>query len=101
MASDGFRLPDWDSKPLNQFLKRILPGYITPYQRLDVERLRADVVPSRSHEAVYKWLRKSKLTPENARALIELANRQGNLDARGGTYLTLRDFDPFVYPAET
>lgn len=98
MASDTFKLPEWDSGPLNLFLKRIFPTYISPYKRLDVQRLRADLVPSKSHEAVYKWLRSGRLTPENAHALRNLANTPANIAARGGTGVVLHDFDEFVFP---
>lgn len=97
MASETFKLPDWDSAPLNQFLKRIFPNHITPYQRLDVQRLRTELDPPMSHEAVYKWLRKGKLSPENAMSLLRLANDPVNLGARGDDALTIRDFDQFVY----
>lgn len=98
MASETFKLPEWDSGPLNLFLKRIFPLYISPYQRLDVQRLRADLVPSKSHEAVYKWLRNSRLTPENAHALRNLANTPLNIAARGGSSVVLHDFGEFVFP---
>lgn len=98
MASETFKLPDWDQGPLNLFLKRIFPSYITPYQRLDVQRLRGDLTPAKSHEAVYKWLRSSRLTPENAQALLRLANSPENLATRGNQALTIRDFDEFVFP---
>ena len=109
MASETFKLPEWDAGPLNQFLKKIFPSYITPYQRLDVQRLRTELDPPKSHEAVYKWLRSGRLTPENAQALMKLANRPDHTASRlvaGWTHpselddaqLTLRDFDEFVFP---
>lgn len=100
MVSPSFKLPEWENSPLNQFLKRVLPAYVSPFnQRLSVQRLRGDLVPPKSHERVYQWLRTSKLTAENAQALLMLANNPENLGARGEQPLTIADFEPFVYKA--
>ena len=106
MASKTFKLPNWDAEPLNLFLKRVFPGYISPYQRLDIQRIRVDLEPKKSHEAVYKWLRKGELKPENAQALMALANKPENIAARVAAgqveyELTLQDFTEFVFKPKT
>lgn len=65
---------------------------------LDVQALKE--ATGKSHEAVYKWLRSSKLTPANAQALVKLANSDDNvrvLTALGRTPPTLQDFHSFVF----
>lgn len=82
--------PTWSQKPLYIFLCDIFPGHRTILGRLDVEQLADEL--GRSQEAIYKWLRKSRLTPENAAALLDLANRQERDEP-----LNIRAFDTFVY----
>lgn len=97
MASETFTLPDWSKGALYTFLTRIFPQHITPYNRLDVQRLRKEL--NKSHEAVYKWLRSGRLTPDNASALLHLANNAENTAARGGSTVLRSDFEDFVYTA--
>lgn len=100
MTSETAPLTEWDNNPLNLFLKRILPLYVTPtFNRLDVHRLRKDLDPPKSHEAIYKWLRSDKLTTSNVDALLRLANSPANLAARGARAkkLTHQDFHPFLF----
>jgi hypothetical protein len=90
--------------PLYKKLVEVLPTFVQePFS--DTPKLRVlalcDALKM-SHEAVYKWLRKSRLTPDNATALIKLANTAENLKALGAlerTAPTIRDFDTFVYGA--
>lgn len=92
--------PAWSHGPLYQFMLSIFPEYRTILRRLDVERLGQDL--NRSHEAVYKWLRSSRLDPKNAKAILELALTPANAAAirkSGRTLPQTRDFDQFVYPA--
>lgn len=87
--------PTWSNGPLYQFMLKIFPNHRTILLRLDVEQLAGEL--GKSQEAIYKWLRKSRLTPENADALLALANASDNAVARGGETLERRDFDAFVY----
>lgn len=98
MTTKTFARPDWATSSLYNFLITIFPEHITPYNVLDVRRLRTDL--GKSHEAVYKWLRAGRVTPANARKLCEIANQPGNLAALkklGRTPPQIRDFDAFVY----
>lgn len=82
--------PAWSNAPLYVYLCEIFPKHRTILLRLDVEQLAEEL--GKSQEAIYKWLRKSRLTPDNAAALLDLANKQER-----DTPLTIRDFDKFVY----
>lgn len=88
--------------PLYKMLIQVLPIFVRdPFSAtpsLNVQELRDAV--GKSHEAVYKWLRKSRLTPDNAKHLVNLANRPENLQVLANmrrTPPTIRDFDKFVY----
>lgn len=90
--------------PLYKMLVKVLPAYVqNPFGEspsLNVQRVREDV--KKSHEAVYKWLRKSRLTPQNAEELVKLANRPENVKALtslGRTPPTREDFLQFVFTA--
>jgi len=89
---------------LYKTLVQVLPTYVQdPFAEtptLNVQRLREAM--GKSHEAVYKWLRSSRLTPPNATQLVELANRDDNLKALsslGRKPPTIQDFMPFVFSA--
>lgn len=89
--------PDWTAGPLYQFLLDNLPAYITPLGVLDVQALK--VPAERSHEAIYKWLRKGKLTPENARKVLEVMNGPKNVAALAENDRKppkIEDFLPFM-----
>lgn len=95
---------DFTVGPLYKKLVEVLPIYVKdPFSaapKLDVEKLRE--AASKSHEAVYKWLRKGKITPENATLLVELSNRPENvaiLQTLGRTPPTITDFHDFVFGA--
>lgn len=67
----------WTDSELYMFLVNNLPGHLSSRGTLDVKKLKSDV--GRSHERVYQWLRDSRLTPDNAKALCSLANTPENL----------------------
>ena len=99
MASETFVLPNWSKGPLYTFLTRIFPEHITPYNRLDVQRLRKEL--NKSHEAVYKWLRSGRLTPDNASALLHLANNAENTAARSAQMVSPNDRFSTLHPVKT
>lgn len=89
---------EWAKGPLYTFMMKYFPEHRTAFEILDVLRLKDDL--NRSHEAIYKWLRSSRLTPQNARAIMELAATEKNaaaLAARGIAPPEIREFDCFVY----
>lgn len=79
---------------LYTLLKGKFPDYRTLNGRLDVPRLAARL--SMSHEGVYKWLRTNRLTPDNAKRLVELAN-EGRRPLEGRAWASLKEFHPFVF----
>ena len=88
--------------PLYAKLIEVLPIFVRdPFSTsptLNVQALRE--ATSKSHEAVYKWLRKSKLTPENVNLIVALANREDNvaiLTKLGRTAPSITDFHDFVF----
>lgn len=98
-AADNFT-----AGPLYKKLVQVLPAYVqdpfTDNASLNVQRLRSAM--GKSHEAVYKWLRSSRLTPTNAEQLVALANGDKNASALaslGRKPPTLSDFLPFVFTA--
>ncbi len=100
MASS--RRDQWADGPLYTFLSEIFPAYRTILGKFDVNRLAKDL--NFSHEAIYKWLRKGRLAPQNAEKVLELALREDNLDVlldHGATRPSIRDFDVFVYGRAT
>lgn len=85
---------------LYQFLLEILPDHKTKRLALDVKKLRENPQIMKSHEAVYKWVRKNELTPEMAMALCNIANSQENRESlarEGRTPPSIQDFNRFVY----
>lgn len=93
---------DFTAGPLYKTLVTFFPTMVkNPFEaepRLNVQKLRK--ATEKSHEAVYKWLRTSSLTPKNATLLVELANREANLtalSALGRTPPAIQDFSPFVF----
>lgn len=80
--------------PLYKTLVQVLPIFVKdPFSEaptLDVQRLKD--ATAKSHEAVYKWLRKSKLTVENVNLIVEIANRADNVEI-----LTKLDRTPPVF----
>ena len=89
--------PEWTAGPLYNLLCDSFPTYRTKLNALDIQRLRTGL--GKSHEAVYQWLRKGKLSPTNARKLIGLAAAPENATAlkkAGREPPTLEDFLPFM-----
>jgi hypothetical protein len=60
--------------PLNDLLWEIFPDHRTPQGVFDVQRLAADI--ERTNEAVYKWLRDNKITPDGVKRLCKAAGRR-------------------------
>lgn len=92
------RRPEWTNGPLYKFMMDIFPSHRTICNYLDVLRLSREL--NRSHEALYKWLRKGKLTPENAVLILNLATASPNA-ALLPSALTTRDFEQFIYATPT
>jgi len=89
--------PDWTAGPLYALMLSIFPEHRTKTGVLDVQRLRGET--GKSHEAIYKWLRQGKMTADNARNVVTLANSKGNvaaLAAAGRKPPKLEDFLPFM-----
>lgn len=93
---------DFTTGALYKTLVHYLPTFVQdPFGQeptLNVQRLRE--ATEKSHEAVYKWLRGSRLTPKNATVLVELANQEPNLKALATLSRkppTIQDFTPFVF----
>lgn len=88
--------PDWAAGALYSKLLDTFPTYRTTLGVLDVQRLKADL--GKSHEAIYKWLRSGKLTPDNARELVRVASIESNaaaLAAANRDTPVFEDFCPF------
>jgi len=95
---------DFTTGPLYAKAIHFLPIYVQdPFSAkptLNVKRLME--ATGKSHEAVYKWFRKSVLTPENATALVALANSPENVEILkrlDRTPPTIQDFHEFVFGA--
>lgn len=93
---------DFTTGPLYKKLIEVLPAYVKdPFSEspeLNVAKLISAC--NKSHEAVYKWLRKSRLTPNNAQQIVALANLPDNLKALKSldrTPPTLKDLLQFVF----
>lgn len=72
--------PDWTADPLYLKLLDVFPEHVTPTGVLDVAgRLSTEL--GKSHEAIYKWLRQGKVSPDNARDIVRVANLPANVDA--------------------
>ena len=98
MTTKTFARPDWATSPLYNVLITIFPEHITPYNVLDIRRLRTDL--GKSHEAIYKWLRAGRVPSAAARKLCDIANGEDNIAALrklGRTPPKIGDFDAFVY----
>lgn len=63
--------PKWATGPLYKKMLEIFPEHLTPLGVLDIQRLKVEL--EKSHEAIYKWLRQGKISPDNARDLIKVA----------------------------
>jgi hypothetical protein len=91
-------VPAWKSEPLYAVLVDRLPSFVKPSGALNMKSLREAL--GRSPEALYKWLRTSKISPETAQQLLALAQTDNNRrllrDAkRPGP--RLQDFSPYVF----
>lgn len=96
--------PSLKASPLYKKLAQVLPIFVkNPFDdapELDVRKLQE--ATGKSHEAVYKWLRKSKLHPDNATLIVDLANRDDNvsiLKKLDRTPPSIADFHEFVFGA--
>ncbi|MEG3175806.1 hypothetical protein U1872_06160 [Sphingomonas sp. RB3P16] len=89
-AKTAFGAQPWKKVGLYVFLLDLFPQHRSSSGLLDVRKLATEL--GKSHEAVYKWLRKSKISPANADAIRELA-----IKLYPDTVLDRKDFDPFVY----
>lgn len=109
--------PSWTAAgTLYALLMDSLPNHHTESGILDVDKLSSEL--GKSHEAVYKWLRRGfpggvdapttanpgrrvpALEAKNARALFDLANSESNIAALRLLKKKppeIRAFDPFVY----
>lgn len=88
--------PEWAAGPLYNALMQTFPGHVTQLGVLDVQRLKREL--EKSHEAIYKWLRQGKLTPDNARDIVRVAGSEANLAAlaeAGRSPPTFEDFCRF------
>lgn len=100
MASS--RRDQWAESPLYLFINEIFPTYRTVLGKFDVLRLAGEL--RLSHEAIYQWFRKGRLSPQNATAILDLALADSNVDIlieKGTQRPNLKDFDIFVYGRET
>lgn len=72
----------WTTSTLYTTLVSFLPLYtdnpFTQTPKLNVGKLCAAI--GMSHEGLYKWLRKGRLKADNAKMLLELANREDNAE---------------------
>ena len=94
--------PEWTNYPLYKFLSEIFPAYKGRYHILDVLTIAKRL--NISGEAIYRWLRKGKLTPKNAQALCTLANDPANVEELAACnppkkVPVIEDFMPFVFSA--
>lgn len=88
--------PDWAAGALYSKMLTTFPEHLTPLGVLDVQRLKKEL--GKSHEAIYKWLRNGKLTPDNAREIVRVANTESNVAALakiGREPPVFEDFCPF------
>lgn len=70
--------PAWASGPLYRKICDVFPDYRTELGVLDIQRLKGGL--KKSHEAIYKWFRLGKITPDNARAIVSLATGAESAD---------------------
>jgi hypothetical protein len=85
--------PDWTAAPLYQWFLTIFPEHLTALGVLDVQRLKVEL--GKSHEAIYKWLRQGKITPDNARDIVEAAAQPVNVAALAKLDRTAPTFEEF------
>lgn len=86
--------PDWAAGPLYNKLLEVFPQHRTTLGVLDVQKLKVAV--KKSHEAIYKWFRNGKLTPDNARAIVKAANDEDNVAALAEIGREPPTFEDFV-----
>jgi hypothetical protein len=84
MAKTGSRLEMWSNSPLYKLLYARLTWLRSKQQLFDVYAFARAI--GYSHEAVYRWLREGKMSPDAARAVVQASRRK----------LALRDLYPFV-----
>lgn len=78
--------PKWKKDGLYIFLMEAFPEHLTPFNRLDVNRLACDI--GKSYEALYQKLRKNRLNVEWAKLLCEFSNDEERLVASAREYQT-------------
>lgn len=82
---------DWEDSPLHILLCELFPHHRTILGFFAVNQLAEEL--GLSYEAVYQWLRKGRLTPQNARVLMNHAGQVGSRTP------DLREFDVYVFGA--
>lgn len=80
---------DWEGTPIHVLLCELFPNHRSPLGYFDVARLSSEL--GLSYEAVYQWLRKGRLTPQNARTLAFHARETGSREP------ALSEFESFIY----
>ena len=93
-------VPEWKSGPLYKTLTAKLPAFCYPSGDLRMSDFHDAM--GRSHEAVYKWLRASKITPTVAQRICDLSLDPRNvrlLREAGQPKPSIKDFTSFVFPA--
>lgn len=86
--------PDWAAGDLYQNFLEVFPEHRTRLGVLDVQRLKGEL--GKSHEAIYKWLRQGKLTPDNAREIVRVAALPANAEALTNAGREVPVFEDFV-----
>lgn len=102
MTIDSTDTTKWADGPLHAALVKVLPTFVkepfAPSPRINIPKLKVAV--GKSHEAVYQWLRANRVTPRNAKKLVELANTDENvavLAQLGRRPPVIEDFQRFVF----
>lgn len=84
--------PAWASGPLYTKMCELFPDHRTPLGVLDIQKLKAQL--GKSHEAIYKWFRTGKLSPDNARAIVSIKTGEplDSIDIDHPTFRVLAKF---------
>jgi hypothetical protein len=80
MSHSATEKSPWANGDLHSVLVNMLPAYVdNPFSdspRIKVYGLAQ--AAEKSHEGVYKWLRRGRLTPANAKLIIDIAHGKEN-----------------------